>query len=254
MTCRRSIGIIAVFSAAVLLAGFASSAEDLDAREIVSRATEAAGGDAWRFAKTLRLSGHARMFNGGDVAGLAVDDYRMLRVMPTELDDANSATGKFRLDARASGAVVFQASYDGEHLYNAQGRLPQEQSDAFAASSFGFSAIRFALNEGFELKRLPDDQVAGHSSYFVQVSDPSGGETVFGIDQADYSIRKVAWDTPQGWHHRIYSDFYWVDEPGFRQSGRVRLFYDGIKTADIRWTDAEVNTAINDDLFRIEPE
>jgi hypothetical protein len=239
-------------AAALWLGGLQAVADELSARDIVTRATEAAGGDAWRYAKTLTLSGHARMFSDGAPAGLAVDDYRMLRVMPTQLTDANSATGKFRLDARADGKVVFQASYDGEHLYNARGRVPQEEGSNFAASSFGFSAIRFALTEDFGLRRLPDDQVEGRLSYFVEVADPTGGRTLFGIDQSDFSIRLVAWDTPQGWHHRVYSDYYWVDDPGFRQSGRVRLYYDAIKTADIRWTRAEVNAEIPDELFRIE--
>ena len=133
----------------LLIAVPASADDTLSARDVVARATEAAGGDAWRYARTLKLTGHARMYNGGGFKGLAIDDYRMQRVMPLELDDANSATGKFRLDARANGAIVFQASYDGEHLYNAQGRLPQEQSDAFAASSFGLQRHSVCPERGF---------------------------------------------------------------------------------------------------------
>jgi hypothetical protein len=40
-----------------------------------------------------------------------------------------------------------------------------------------------------------------------------------------------------------------VKNPGFRQPGRVRLYYDGVKTADILWKTAEINTKIPDETF-----
>jgi hypothetical protein len=223
------------------------------AREIVEQATAAAGGDAWRYARTIRLSGHATLHRGGNVAGVEATRYEMRRVYPRSLDDANSASGKFRLDAHREDELLFTMSFDGTQMYDRNGPLPPDESTRQAAAAFGFSAIRFALSDDFRLQRLPDDQVEGHACYFVKVVDPSGSDVLFAIDQADASIRLVAWDSPRGWHHRVYSDFYWVDDPGFRQPGRVRLYYDGIKTADIRWTQARVNTPISDDVFVIEP-
>ena len=72
---------------------------------------------------------------------------------------------------------------------------------------------------------------------------------IFGIDRESAYVRLAAWDTPRGWHQRIYSDFYWVAEPGFLQPGRVRLYYDGAKSVDIRWTSAAINEELPDDLF-----
>lgn len=231
-----------------------TNAEALDAEQIVSQAIEAAGGDEWRYAKSIRLTGHAMLHRGGNVVGFEADEYEMLRVYPTALGDADTATGKFRLDARNNGRTIFQTSFDGEYLYDRRGRVADDEAATRAASAFGFSAIRFALSEGFKTTRLVDDQIEGYPSYFVKVTDPSGGDTLFAFDQKDFSIRLVAWDTPQGWHERIYSDFYWVDDPGFKQPGRVRLYYDGVKSVDIRWTRAEVNVPIAAERFRIGPE
>jgi hypothetical protein len=78
----------------------------------------------------------------------------------------------------------------------------------------------------------------------VRVIDPSGQATLFGIDQQDYSIRSAAWQSPRGWHQRLYSDFYRIGDRGFLQPGRVRHYYEGVKSVDIRWTSAEIGTPI----------
>ena len=230
------------------LAATAWSAETvLSAQEIMARATEAAGGDAWRLAKTIQLRGDAMLYRDG--RAVQAEDYRMYRVYPQALDDAHTTTGKFRLDAEKPSATLFRISYDGERMYDQNGPMDPEAAERLAASSFGFSAARFALNDGFELSLMPDDQVEGRPAHFVRVQDPSGGLTLFAVDAASYEIRLVAWETPQGWHQRLYSNYYWVPEPGFRQPGRVRLYYDGVKTADINWREAVIDTPLDDSLF-----
>jgi hypothetical protein len=228
----------------------ASGASELTAREIIEKATSVAGGDAWRYARSIRLTGEARLYRRSP-QGVLADDYEMNRIFPVRLEDADTATGKFRLDARMQGRMLFQTSFDGEYMYDRNGRIAQPEGERRAAAAFGFSAIRFALDDDFRLEKLADDQIDGHPAHFVRVVDPSGGVTLFAIDSEDFAIRMVAWDTPQGWHHRVYSDFYWVEDPGFRQPGRVRLYYDGVKSVDIRWTNAEINVELDDELFRL---
>jgi len=218
------------------------------ARDIMADATAAAGGDVWRLAKTIRLSGSAVLYRDGEATD--ADRYEMYRVYPRHLDGAHRTTGKFRLDAFQGGRLLFRISYDGEQLYDQSGPMPEPAASELAASSFGFSAARFALGDGFELTRMPDDQVEGRPCYFVQVTDPSGGQTLFAVDRDDSSIRLVGWDTPRGWHHRIYSDFYRLEKSGFRQPGRVRLYYDSIKAADIRWKTARLDVPLEDALFK----
>ena len=88
----------------------------------------------------------------------------------------------------------------------------------------------------------------------MRVTDPGGANTLFWIDQVDHSVRKVGFDTPRGWHERIYSELYMVQtaqaEGGrFQQPGRVRLYYDGALVSDIRWTGAVVDAPIADGVF-----
>jgi len=228
----------------------AGAAEDNKptAYEIMERATAAAGSDAWRFASTNVMTGNATLFRAGN--GTYADRYEMRRVYPRELPDAHTNTGKFRLDAYIKDRLMFTISYDGERMYDQNGPMPAEQAEKLAASSFGFSAVRFALDDAFKLIKMPDDQVEGHDAYFVQITDPVGGTTLVGVDKSDYMLRYVGWQTPRGWHHRLYSDHY-VLASGFVQPGRVRLYYDGVKTTDINWTAATLNTELPDTLFSI---
>jgi hypothetical protein len=193
--------------------------------QIIEWATARAGGEQWLHARSNRMEGWA------------------------DLDAAHAGTGKFRLDALESDRVIFRISFDGQHSYDQDGPLPPARAADSEASAFGFSAIRFATRPGFALLRLTDDSVDGHPCYILRITDPAGSHTIFGIDRESAYIRLAAWDTPRGWHQRLYSDFYWVPDPGFLQPGRVRLYYAGAKTVDIRWTSATLNQEIADEFF-----
>lgn len=246
--------ILHALLAAILLvpapAARPQNAAGIDARGIVERAHAAAGGEAWLHAGTNVMRGHAVLCRDGrPEACVTADRYEMYRVYPTELARAHAGSGKFRLDAYAGGRVLFQTAFDGERSWDQNGVVtgPRAQSDE--GSGFGFSAIRFALEEGFRIERLVDDQVEGRPCFFLRVTDPSGQTTLFGIDQQDYSIRLAAWQSPRGWHQRLYSDFYRVGDTRFLQPGRVRHYYEGVKSVDIRWTSAEIGTPIPDATF-----
>jgi hypothetical protein len=163
----------------------------------------------------------------------------MYRVYPTELTHgAHAGSGKFRLDAYDGDRRIFQVAFDGTRSYDQDGPLPPERAISDEMSAFGFSAIRFALQPGFEVERLTDDEVEGRPSHFVRVKDPSGTRTLFGIDKEHFYVLSAQWQTTKGWHRRQYSEFYQLTDGRFLQPGRVRHFYDGVKTADIRWRSA----------------
>ena len=253
MTIRAALLLMPLLLLPPGAAAQGALAPDATPLQIVQWAAERAGGDAWLHARTNRMEGWAQLCRGGAFGQcVRADRYIMHRVYPTHLDSAHAGTGKFRLDASREGQVLFTMSYDGERSYDQDGPMPPERAARSEASGFGFSAIRFAGAPGFALERLADDSVEGHPCFIVRVTDPSGSSTVFAIDQESAYIRLAAWDTPKGWHHRIYSDFYWVPEPGFLQPGRVRLYYAGAKEADIRWTTATINEDIPDEVFVID--
>lgn len=228
---------------------------ELSGLQIVRNAQQAAGGEAWLRPQTLMLEGTMRMYRNGEADALTwVDDYRMWRIFPAASESAHSANGKVRFDARSGGSTVFQVAWDGRHSYDQNGRIESGQADRQWSSAFGFGIIRFADQPGFTVERLVNDQVEGHTCHFVRVTDPSGSETVFAIDAGNWAIRKVGFDTPRGWHERIYSEFAWNTAPRFRQALRVRLYYDGRKTNDISWHRFTINQPIDPSLFRIAPE
>jgi len=241
----------------VLLAVPAATAraEQLSARQIVERAHAAAGGEAWLKAGTNVMRGDATLCRDGDPARCVyADRYVMYRVYPTELTHgAHAGSGKFRLDAFDGERRIFQVAFDGTRSYDHDGPLSPERAMSDEMSAFGFSAIRFALQPGFEVERLTDDEVEGRASYFVRVRDPSGTRTLFGIDKEHFYVLSAQWQTTKGWHVRQYSEFYQLTDSRFLQPGRVRHYYDGVKTVDIHWRSAEIGQPISDSTFVLAP-
>ncbi len=235
----------------VLLVPLTTSADDsLTAEAIVSKAHEAAGGEVWATPRSAVMSGYALFWYGDGAPPVRHEQHKMWRVYPAAKADAHQADGKVRIDSIRNGKPVFQVAFDGEHTYNQQGKVPEEQADSKRwASNFGFGVIRHALDEGYTLRRVADDQVDGHAVYIVQVIDPAGGETLFGFDQESFAIRKLAFSTPRGWHERLYSDFYQKPGVNWVQPGKVRLFYNGVKSNEVFWTDYQINEEIPASVF-----
>lgn len=250
MRRKAQVTPLALAAALVLASSLASAGDALTGTDIVRRAHEAAGGQAWLRAGTNVMRGHAELCRDGrPEACVRADRYEMYRVYPVTLRDAHAGSGKFRLDARAGDRVLFQMAFDGQRSYDQDGPVDGPRAATDEGTGFGFSAIRFALEEGFRVDRLLDDQVEGRPSHTIRVTDPSGAMTLFAVDAIDFRILSAAWQSPRGWHERRYSDFYRVGSQGFLQPGRVRHYYEGVKTVDIRWTSAEIGIPIPDSTF-----
>lgn len=247
--------MLRTFVAAALLASGpgapAARAEMPDAHAIVTQAYRAMGGDGWANARTLTLSGRAVFYGDAAEPKSVADDYRMWRVFDPARAAAHGAEGKVRIDAkRADGSVLFTVGFDGATSWNDKGVIPPAQADAFWASNFGYGILRHALKSGFQLTRLPDDEVRGHPVRVVRVTDPAGEATLFGIDAATGAVRRVGFVTPRGYHERIYDDFVVLAQPkGWLQARRVMLSYNGVIANEVVWRDAVVDAPIPDALF-----
>ncbi|MEO1596253.1 MAG: hypothetical protein AAFS02_13510 [Pseudomonadota bacterium] len=222
---------------------------DLDATAIMQRAHDAAGGTQWVRPKSLSLKGYAVFYRNG--AATRHEQHHMWRVYASGKKDAHRADGKVRIESIRAGRPIINLSFDGTATYTPAGRAAPSAADAQWSSSFGFGVIRHALDDGYTLQRLPDDLVDGRAAYVVNVMDPAGGETRFAIAQDDYAVVRVGFDTPRGWHERIYSDFFSNDGERWRQPARVRLYYDGVKANEVIWTAYAINESLPDCLFQL---
>lgn len=219
----------------------------LSATKIMQKAHEKAGGEFWRRPKSLTLRGHA-IFYGKDTI-YKNERHNMWRVFESKKTDAHVANGKVRIESFRDGKPIFIVTYDGENTYDLRGKQEKSAADNRWASNFGYGAIRHALDEGYQLELVGEDTVKNELVYTIKVIDQSGGETFFGIDKIDFKIVKVAFQTPRGWHHRIYSEFFTKPTYNWLQSGRVELFYDGKVANEVFWDDFEVNEILNDSIF-----
>ncbi|QTD55175.1 hypothetical protein [Parasphingorhabdus cellanae] len=221
-----------------------------DGAAILAMARKAAGGDDWANAQTLMLSGHAIFYGPkGHQPRTIASDYRMWRKFDPDRTAAHGADGKVRIIAKNADALIFEIGYDGETTWTERGITPKAEADKFWASNFGFGIIRQADKPGFTATRLPDDDVGGHALYMVELVDPKGGKTLFGIDQQSHAIRTMGFRTPKGWHLRVYDDFVVLENPSWLQARHVTLYYDGRKSNEVFWTETKVNATIDPALF-----
>jgi uncharacterized protein (DUF1330 family) len=229
----------------------AGAQETLDARTILQRAIDVAGGEAWLNPRTLTMRGRA-IFYGPDGAAprSTADDYRMWRVFNPDRIVSHGADGMVRITARSGDRTLFEVGYDGATTWNQSGVVPQAEADAYWAANFGFGIIRQAFRPGFTLARVPDGEVDGHPVFKLRLTGPDGQQTLFGIDQVSHAIRSMEFMTPRGWHLRTYDDFVELQNPRWLQARRVTLYYNGVKQNEVIWTDVQVNAPIDAALFR----
>ena len=216
-------------------------------KDIITRAHKAAGGLTWARPKSLAMGGYAVFYKDGQTH--RHESHKMWRVYAATKTDARQVDGKVRIHSLKDGVAVINISYDGTTTYTDNGAQPKTAADKGWSENFGFGVIRHALRDGYHLERLPDDLIDGKSAYMINVIDPAGGETQFGIAQKDYKILKVGFDTARGWHERIYSDFYSNPDEHWVQPGRVRLYYNGEKSNEVIWKRYAINQDLPDCLF-----
>lgn len=219
----------------------------LSATDIMQQAHKAAGGVSWARPKSLSMMGYGVFYKDGKAT--QHETHNMWRVYDADKKDAHKVDGKVRLESIRDGQRVIDLSYDGQTTYTPNGKQPPSESDKRWSSNFGFGVIRHALDDGYILTRLPDDLIDGRLAYLIKVTDAVGGSTQFGISQDDFAILSVAFDTPRGWHERIYSEFYTNPGVDWVQPGRVRLYYNGVKANEVIWTSFEINKDLPDCLF-----
>ena len=222
----------------------------LDGSTIIAMAHKVAGGETFVRPGTLFLSGH-NIFYNNDGGTKEWDEYAMWRVFGDEKSDAHMANGKVRIEAWQDSKLAMLISFDGEATYNQNGRMEDQSANAMWSNNFGFGAIRNALDDGWTQERRSDRTIDGKPAYMVQLTDPSGGKTLFGFDRDSFEILYVGFDTSRGWHERRYSDYFSNPGISWQQAGRVRLYYDGVLANEAVWTKFEVGEAHSEETFVI---
>jgi len=223
---------------------------DLSGADIIAKAHAAAGGDGFVNPDSLFLSGY-NIIRRGQGERLW-DRYAMWREFGSSKEDAHAVNGKIRIEAWSDGDLAMLVTFDGHTTYTKEGPMADQSANAMWSNSFGFGAIRNALDEGWTQTRKVDRLIDGKSSYMILLNDPSAGETLFGIRQEDFAIVYVGFNTPRGWHERRYSNFFTKPGINWKQAGRVRLFYNGQKANEAIWTDFQIGKDIPDNLFIVE--
>lgn len=227
-----------------------ANSDELDGPAILSRATDAAGGDQWANVKSLILQGRAEYWGlKGAVPTSRSDSYIMYREFDPARTLAHGADGKIRIIASNKGTVVWTVGFDGKTSWTEKGIIPETEAAIFWANNMGFGIIRQASKPGFSAERVADGVQGRHPLYLVRLKDPKGGITLFGIDQKSYAIRTMAFMTPRGWHERQYDNFILLKNPNWLQARTVTLSYNGVRANTVYWNTVKVNVAIPLEIF-----
>jgi len=247
---RRIITAAAMAFAWALATPLAADTPDHTPRAVVERAVAAHGGALWLEPGTLELSGSATFYDPatGAVRSTA-EDYRMWRTFEDGRTAAHEASGKVRIIAKSGEKVIFEVGYDGQTTWTERGIMPRAEADAYWASNFGFGIIRSALEDGFALHHAPPREIGGRITNIIRVVDPNAQQTLFGFDAESGFITYMAFDTPRGFHERLYGDFVRL-ENGWVQARRVTLLYDGIIANSVFWAKTRIGETIDPALFQ----
>lgn len=228
----------------------ARAADDPDGPAILALATRAHGGDSWAKARTLYLEGWAEFWGDSGAAPKSrYDRYVMYRVFDPNRAAAHGAEGRIRIIGEVKGRQLFTVGYDGATTWTDKGITPKAQADEFWANNMGFGIIRHALKPGFKAERLADGALGPDALWMVRLTDPTGGVTLFGIDQKSHAVRTMGFTSPRGWHERHYSGYYRLKGRDWLQPATVSLYYNGVKANTIHWTKAVVDGPIDERLF-----
>ncbi len=226
------------------------SAQELTPLEIAKKTIAASGGETWRRPKTLQLSGTGVLYWSGQIYRMT--EYKMWRIFPDENDSAHTANGKIRFDAMEGDKVFFRLSFDGKNQIQTLSDAAKANEETLKLNNnFGFSIFRFVENPQFQLVRLPDDKIDGHSAYFFKIIDAKKSETIFGVDKKSFYIRYAAFQTSISFQQRYYDDFVKVKGANFIQPRSLRIYNNGVKTTEVFWTNYKVNEAIPDEIFAV---
>ncbi len=241
---KRALSLVISF-ALILLS--CKKTPPLTATEIIQKAHEKAGGSFWQQPNSLTLKGYGIFYHNG--TSVKHEIHNMWREFEQTKNAAHQANGKVRIESFRDSKPIFIVTYDGENTYDLNGKQEKQAADKRWSSNFGYGAIRHALDDGYTLEKVANDTVKNNITYTIKITDPTNGETFFGIDATDFKIVKVAFQTPRGWHHREYSEFFSKEKYSWLQAGRVELFYNGKLSNEIIWEDFEVNEDLPDSLF-----
>ena len=242
-----SILIVVLYSSCGTYEYLIEPDEDLTAKRIIQKMYRANGGEQWRRPQSLIMYGHGKFYRNGEMA--VHEKHNMFRIYESDKKEAHNANGKVRIESYKDGKPIILVTFDGQNTYDQSGKLPQSDADERWASSFGFGVIRHALDDGYEVERRADTTVQDQDAFYIMVKDLKGGDTYFTIDKKKYRILSVAFDTPRGWHYRLYSEFFTKEKYKWVQPGRVRLYYNGVMSNEIFWEDFELDLPIEDKLF-----
>ncbi len=241
---KQAIALLLLFLALLMSC---KKNQPLTATEIIRTAHDKAGGSFWQQPKSLTLKGYGIFYRNG--TSVKHETHNMWREFEQTKNAAHQANGKVRIESFRDSTPVFIVTFDGKNTYDLNGKQEKQAADNRWSSNFGYGAIRHALDDGYTLEKVANDTIKNSIAYTIKVTDPNNGETFFGIDTIDFKIVKVAFQTPRGWHHREYSEFFSKPSYSWLQAGRVELFYNGKLSNEVFWEDFEVNEELPDSLF-----
>lgn len=241
-----------VFAMLLIPAAGLAQADVENGDEILSRATNAAGGEVWRSVDSLYQDGTIQYFSRFTPLPRSTARYQAWREFDRNSESNHPTQGRARVRVSSATEVLRDIRFLGAQTNNDE----QEQSPDAAAweNAFALELIRVASeNETYQLFRLPNANVDGHLTYTLRVVAPTGQETIASIDKQSLMIRAIRTLDKNVWRERIFDDFRAIGDSSYMQPYSISVFANGALVASVKFDQVLINEVIDPEVFADEP-
>lgn len=219
--------------------------------DILARAAVAAGGESWRSVDSLYLDGKIQYFSRFTPLPRSTARYQVWREFDRNTEINHPNQGRARVRVSSPSEVLRDVRFLGPQ---ADGDEQEQSADGSAwENAFAIELIRVAgENETYQLFRLPDANVHGHTTYTIRVVAPTGQETIASIDKQSLMIRAIRTLDGKAWRERIYDDFRAIGGSSYMQPHSISVYVNGALAASVKLDRALINDLIDPSVFEDE--
>ena len=215
----------------------ASAADQSQALELVRKAQQAMGGQAFVEQKTAVAKASAKLTPPGQTQGMTIPSIVSYRVLPD----------KVRIEIQSPMGTMIQG-YDGAHGWVNAGGQVRDNAGLADNTYYGLDVLRRAGKPGYTARPLPDGQVNGKPAKVVEVADAQGHATRFFFDPQSSLVLKVAYETNGQTSEGVFSDYREVS--GVKVPFQTNSFQNGEPFMEIKYSELQVNAPVDEKLFQ----
>lgn len=127
------------------------------------------------------------------------------------------------------------------------GPVQDQTAELKASLAYGDHVLRLAGQPGWTVRPLPDAEVEGKPAQVIEIADEAGHATRFYLDPESHLTVKTAHEDGGETTETFYADYRPID--GVQVAHKTTVLQNGIKAAEITFTEVQVNPEVVPAVF-----